>query len=50
MKRFCHRCRTRLRPSQMRCPYCRSSVVSWLHRAVIFVLALPAVFYLLKSL
>ena len=50
MRRFCRNCRTRLRPKQMRCHYCRVSAVSWMHRAVLIVLALPAVFYLLKSL
>lgn len=50
MKRFCRRCRTRLRPSQMRCHYCREAAVSWLHYAVIVGFALPAIFYLLKTL
>ncbi len=34
----------------LRCPYCRNSAVSWLHRAIVIVFALPAIFYLLKSL
>jgi hypothetical protein len=34
----------------VRCPYCRQSAVSWWHRAVIAVCALPAVLYLLKAL
>jgi hypothetical protein len=50
MERYCRRCRTRLRPLQMRCRYCRESAVSWLHRGIMAVLALPAVFYLLKVL
>jgi len=34
----------------MRCPYCRNPALSWLHRVVIAAFALPAIFYLLKTL
>jgi hypothetical protein len=32
------------------CPYCRNPAVSRLHRAVIVVLVLPALFLLLRAL
>jgi RNA polymerase subunit RPABC4/transcription elongation factor Spt4 len=50
MKRYCRRCRTRLRPSNVKCPYCREPSVSWLHRAVMLAFAVPAVVYLLRVL
>jgi RNA polymerase subunit RPABC4/transcription elongation factor Spt4 len=49
MKRYCRHCRTRLRLRQARCPYCRRSSVSWLHRAVIAAFAVTAAFFLLKA-
>jgi hypothetical protein len=39
-----------LRPSKLRCPYCRQSAMSWLHVGVITAFAVTALFYLLKVL
>jgi hypothetical protein len=49
MKRHCQRCGTRLRFKELRCRYCRESAVGWLHRIVIAVVAVTALFYLLKT-
>jgi len=32
----------------MRCPYCRELAVSWLHRFVIAVFAVPVIIFLLR--
>ena len=33
---------------EFRCPYCRASALSWLHRVVIAAAAVTTVFYLLR--
>lgn len=48
MKRYCYRCETRLRLSELRCPYCRKSAMSWLQVGVITAFAAAAFFYLLR--
>ena len=45
---YCHNCGTVLRVWKVRCPNCRQSAMSWLHVIVIVVVALPALFLLLK--
>jgi len=49
MKRHCQHCGTRLRLRKIRCPYCRQSAVSWLHRIIIAAVAVTVLFYLLKT-
>jgi RNA polymerase subunit RPABC4/transcription elongation factor Spt4 len=48
MKRYCYRCETKLRLSELRCPYCRKPTMSWLHVGVITAFAAAAFFYLLR--
>jgi hypothetical protein len=48
MRRYCYRCETRLRLSELRCPYCRKSAMSWLQVGVITAFAAAAFFYLLR--
>jgi len=50
MNRHCHRCGTRLRLSELKCPYCRQSALGWLHVGVITAFAAAALLYLLKAL
>lgn len=46
----CDQCGTILRLWKMRCPNCKKSAMSWLQMVVIAVLAVPALFLLLKFL
>jgi hypothetical protein len=39
-----------VRPSKLRCPYCRQPAMSWLHVGGIAAFAAAALFYLLKVL
>lgn len=48
MKIHCHHCRTRLRLTEIRCPYCHESAMSWLHYIVIVAFAATTIFFLLK--
>jgi RNA polymerase subunit RPABC4/transcription elongation factor Spt4 len=48
MKKYCHRCRTRLRVREIKCPYCHESAMGWLHYMVIAAFGATTIFYLLK--
>jgi hypothetical protein len=48
MKRYCTRCETRLRLTQIKCLYCRERAVNWLHVTAITAFAVTAVVFLLK--
>jgi hypothetical protein len=47
---YCHDCGTILRLWKVSCPNCRKSAMSWLHILAIVVLAVPALFLLVKIL
>ena len=45
---FCAQCGTVLPLWKIRCLYCRRSALNWLHVIVLAVLAVPAVFLVLR--
>lgn len=46
---YCHRCKRRLRISEIKCPYCRRAAISWLHVVVFAAFALTAILYAVKN-
>jgi hypothetical protein len=49
MKRHCHYCNVTLRLTELRCPYCRRSAMSWLQIGGITAVALTAAVYLFRG-
>jgi RNA polymerase subunit RPABC4/transcription elongation factor Spt4 len=47
---YCHHCERELRLTDMKCPSCHQSAMSWLHIILISAFGVTVVFYLLHLL